>query len=116
MKYLIEWTYENDHLQWNVEIKNAEINDVKDFLINWMTEMMQDLFTSICQNLKKKSETEDITWDKIISVVSLVAIMCQSELADKLTKALNTFLWDIDSDEDDSNQKDENPWDSLYQL
>ena len=110
MKYLMEGTFEDNCMSGKVQIKEAEASEVKDFIMNGMPEMIQDLFARLCQNLKEKAMEENMNPDKIISAMSLVAIICQNRISENLTQTLNQFLWEIDEEQEDS---DQNLWTSL---
>ena len=110
MKYLLEWTFEDNCMSGKVQIKEAGADEVKDFIMNGMPEMIQDLFYKLCQNLKDKAIEENLNPDKVISAMSLVAIICQNRVSENLTQTLNEFLWEFDPEQEDSNQ---NLWNSL---
>ena len=113
MKYLMEWTFKDNCMSGKMQIKEANASEVKDFIMNGMPELIQDLFYKLCQNLKEKAMEENLNSDKIISAISLIAIMCQNTLSENLTKTINQFMGELDSDQDDSDQEDENLWNSL---
>lgn len=112
MKYLMEGKFEDNCMSGKVQIKEADISDVKDFIMNGMPEMIQDLFARLCQNLKEKAMEENLNPDKVISAMSLVAIICQNRVSENLTQTLNQFLWEFDPEQEDS---DPNLWNSLSQ-
>ena len=112
MKYLIEWTFEDNSMSGQVQIKDADVSEVKDFIMHGMPEMIKDLFSRLCKNLKDKAMEENLDRDNIISAISLIAMMCQNSVSENLTETLNQFIWEFDSEEEDSNQ---NFWNSLSQ-
>jgi len=115
MKYLFEWTFEDNCMSGKMQIKEADASEVKDFIMNGMPEMIQDLFARLCQNLKEKATDEDLNHDKIISAMSLLAIVCQNRVSENLTKTLNQFMGELDPEEEEKDQKRENIWNSLSQ-
>lgn len=112
MKYLLEWTFEDNCMSGKMQIKEADASDIKDFIMNGMPEMIQDLFSKLCQNLKDKVTEENLNPDKVISAMSLVAVICQHRVSENLTTTLNQFLGEFDSEQEDS---DPNIWNSLSQ-
>ena len=110
MRYLMEWTFEDNCMSGKVQIKEVELSEMKDFIMNGMPEMIKDLFDRLGKTLKNKAIEEDINHDKIISAMSLVAMICQNRVSENLTHSLNDLLWDIDEEQEDS---DNNLWNSL---
>ena len=117
MKYLMEWTFEDNCISGKMQIREADASEIKDFIMNGMPEMIQDLFYKLCQNLKDKAMENDFNHDKIISVISLVAVMCQNKISENLTKSIDQFMWELDTDQEESEQEDsdQNLWNSLSQ-
>ena len=119
MKYCIEWDYNDNHLDWKMKIQEADQSDFKGFIIYWMPWLIQDLFERFWKNLKDQAKKENISYDKVIWVVSLMSIMCLNNLSDKLTSSLDEFLAD-DPDQDSEEEVEEgsveinwNNWSSI---
>lgn len=106
----MEGTFEDNCMSGKTQIKEAEASDVKDFIMNGMPEMINDLFKRLCHNLKEKAIEDNINLDKVVSAMSLVAILCQNRVSENLTQTLNEFLWEVDDEPEDS---DTNIWNSL---
>lgn len=106
MKYCIEGDYKDNTMSWKIQIEDADNSDFKDFIMYWMPWLIQDLFDKFWENLKEKAKKENISYDKILWVISLMSIMCLNNLSEKLTTALNEFLADdpIQDSEEDSEE------------
>lgn len=94
MKYCIEGDYKDNTMSWKIQIEDADDSDFKDFIIYWMPWLIEDLFEKFWKNLKEKAKRENISYDKIIGVISLMSIMCLNNVSEKLTASLNEFLAD----------------------
>lgn len=94
MKYCIEWDYKDNTMSWTIQIEDADNSDFKDFIMYWMPWLIEDLFEKFWKNLKEKAKRENISYDKIIGVISLTSIMCLNNVSEKLTASLNEFLAD----------------------
>ena len=92
MKYRIEWDYNDNCLKWSMQIESSGSTDLKDFIIFWMPWLIQDLFEKFGAALKEKIKSAELSEDKVIWVMSLMSIMCQNTLSDRLTESLNNFL------------------------
>lgn len=110
MRYLIEGTFEDNCMSGKVQIKEAEASEIKDFIMNGMPELIKDFFERLGKTLKEKAIEEDINPDKIISAMSLVAMICQNRVSENLTHCLDDLLWEVDNEPEDS---DTNIWNSL---
>ena len=113
MRYLMEWTFEDNRMSGKVQIKEADVSDVKDFIMNWMPEMIQDLFYRLCQNLMEKVSEEDVSPDKVLSALSLIALVCQNRISENLTKTLDKFMGEFDLNPEETDQNN-NIWNSLF--
>ena len=115
MKYCIEWEYNNNCMEWKMQIQDSDKEDLKDFIMYWMPWLIQDLFDKLGASLKEKAKENDISYDKIIGVMSLMSIMCQNTLSEKLTESLNKFLADdlIQEEKEDDKEINWNPWNLL---
>ena len=103
MKYCIEWDYKDNTMSWKMQIEEADNSDFKDFIMYWMPWLIEDLFEKFWKNLKEKAKRENISYDKIIGVISLMSIMCLNNVSEKLTASLNEFL----ADDPDQNQEED---------
>ena len=112
MKYCIEWEYKDNCMKWKMQVWDIDNADFKDFIMYWMPWIIQDLFDKFCDSLKEKAKESDISEDKILWVISLMSIMCQNTLSEKLTESLNNFLAD-DSEEEKEEETNQNRWNSL---
>lgn len=118
MKYCIDWEYKNNNMEWKMQIRDTDNSDLKDFIMYWMPWLIQDLFDKFWASLKEKAKEEDISYDKIIWVISLMSIMCQNTLSEKLTESLNNFLADdpdqaLEEEKEDKEETNENRWNLL---
>lgn len=115
MKYCIEWDYKDNTMVWNMQIQNADNTDLKDFIMYWMPWLIQDLFERFWKNLKEEAKEKNISYDKILWIMSLMTVMCQNTLSEKLTTSLNEFLADDpdQNSEENSNETNWNNWDLL---
>jgi len=119
MKYCIEWDYKDNNMVWKIQIEDADNSDFKDFIMYWMPWLIQDLFDKFWANLKEKAKRENISYDKVIWVISLMSIMCLNNVSEKLTTSLNEFLADDpdpnpeDDSEEGSVEINSNSWNSL---
>lgn len=96
MKYKIEGEYKDHHMEWSLQLKDGELNDVKDFVMHGLPSLMQDLFEKIAKNLKEDSKESP---DKIIGVMSLIGLMAQNRLSEYLTESLDKMLEEEDNEE-----------------
>ena len=118
MKYRIEWDYTDNNMVWKMQIQDTDNSDFKDFIMYWMPWLIQDLFDKFGNSLKEKAKEENISYDKIISVMSLMSVMCQNSLSEKLTTSLNEFLADdpvqeVEEDTEEGSVEIKNNWSSL---
>ena len=111
MKYCIEWDYNNENMTWKIRIEESNSTDVKDFIIYWMPWLIQDLFEKFGATLRDNAIEENMSEDKIIWVMSLMSIICQNTLSDKLTESLNNFLGE--EHEETVKETNVNRWDVL---
>ena len=105
-------------MEWKMQIRDTDNSDHKDFIMYWMPWLIQDLFDKFGASLKEKAKEEDISYDKIIWVISLMSIMCQNTLSEKLTESLNNFLADdpdqaSEEEKEDKEETNENRWNLL---
>ena len=119
MKYCIDWEYKDNSMEWKIQIQDADNTDLKDFIMYWMPWLIQDLFDRFSSSLKDKAKEDNISEDKIIWVISLMSVVCQNTLSDKLTESLNNFLADDptqnleEEEKEDKEETNENRWNLL---
>ena len=118
MKYCIDWEYKDNSMEWKIQIQDADNTDLKDFIMYWMPWLIQDLFDRFSSSLKDKAKEDNISEDKIIWVISLMSVVCQNTLSDKLTESLNNFLADdptqnLEEEKEDKEETNENRWNLL---
>ena len=108
MKYCIEWDYKDNTMMWKIQIEDHEDSELKDFIMYWMPWLIEDLFIRFWKNLKEEAKAKNISYDKIIGVISLMSIVCLNTLSDKLTSSLNEFLADDPTATSDEDSKEAN--------
>ena len=95
MKYHIEWEYKDQCMSGSLEYE-WWLNDLKDFVMNGLPSLMQDLFEKIAKKLKEESQESP---DKIIWVMALVALMAQNRLSEYLTESMDKMLAEDNNEE-----------------
>lgn len=97
MKYHIEWEYKDQCMSGCLELNDWELNELKDFVMHGLPSLIQDLFERIWKKLKDESHESP---DKIIGVMSLIALMTQNRLSEYLTESLDKMLWEEDNNKE----------------
>ena len=111
MKYCLEWDYQDNELSWTTKIESADSTELKDFIIYGMPNLIQELFERFWAVLKERAFKDNLSEDKIIWVMSLMSVICQNTLSDRLTESLNNFLWE--ETEETIEETNVNRWDVL---
>lgn len=95
MKYHIEGEYKDHCMSGSLEYEWG-LNDLKDFVMQGLPSLMQDLFEKIAKKLRDESQEST---DKIIGVMSLVALMTQNRLSEYLTESMDKMLAEDNNEE-----------------
>lgn len=116
MKYTITWEYKDSVMKWGIQIENADLGELKDFIMHGMTNLTNEFFQRLG---KAMLEEPQIDKDERIAVMAMIWMMAQNELSEQLTKTMNDRLGKLDLEWEvieKDNKEDTGLWDRVQKF
>lgn len=97
MKINIQWELtKKKTFEWNVQIENASLNEVKDCMVSVIPEIVASIYESVLEKIKEAPMPK--TWK--VATVSLLLTETVKHTLEKMDDKLDTFIWDLADDDE----------------
>lgn len=107
MKYNITWEYKDSVMKWGIQIENADLWELKDFVMHGMPSLTNEFFQRLC---KAMLDEPNIDKNERIWVMAMIWMMAQNELSEYLTKSMNDRLGQLDNEVTIEKDNEEDVW------